>query len=214
MDYKFDKTNNILVCRWQDNKEVTAMTNYDGLIPTKAVRRWQKRKVDKKTGAIEEGKYFTHQQPALLNNYNRGMGGVDLHDNAVQNYRINIRSKKWYWPLFITCIDSSVVNAWKLHCFMQRFSKEKIMSQKDFRVVIATALLLASDSIQGADPQDLDEEFSTVNLPKVFGEHIVIKQQENKYRRCKYCHKTTINMCQKCNAHLHTKCLENFHNQK
>ena len=29
-DAVFDKSNKILVCRWQDNKEVTVVTNYDG----------------------------------------------------------------------------------------------------------------------------------------------------------------------------------------
>lgn len=39
------------------------------------------------------------------------MGSVDLQDNAVANYRINICGKKWWWPLFINMLDSTVVNA-------------------------------------------------------------------------------------------------------
>lgn len=187
------------------------MTNYDDINPTKAVRRWQKKKVDKRTGTTEPGKFNTYQQPALLNNYNKGMGGVDLHDNAVQNYRINIRSKKWYWPLFITSLDSCIVNAWKLHCFCKRFSKEKVMSQKDFRVNIASALLLLSDTSKNYVPYDSDEEYAVSDLPKVSGEHVVVNQLQGKYRRCRHCHKTTITMCQKCNVHLHTKCFEQYH---
>lgn len=56
----------------------------------------------------------------LLENYNKGMGGVDFHDNAVQNYRVNIRAKKWYWPLWLSVLNSSIVNAWKLHCSVAR----------------------------------------------------------------------------------------------
>ena len=91
------------------------------------------------------------------------MGGVDLHDNAVQNYRINrIRSKKWYWSLFITCIDSCVVNTWNLHCFIRRFAKEKPVSQKDFRVEITEALLFTFTYHQDSVPKGFGRKFSYV----------------------------------------------------
>ncbi|KAH8040456.1 hypothetical protein HPB51_010422 [Rhipicephalus microplus] len=39
-------------------------------------------------------------QPHLFNSYNSGMGGVDLHDQTVNNFRICIHGRKWWWPLF------------------------------------------------------------------------------------------------------------------
>lgn len=65
----------------------------------------------------------------LIRNYNVGMGGVDLHDNAVVNYRVNVVA----------------VNAWKLHCFVERREYANPMLQKYFRNVVTTALLLTSD---------------------------------------------------------------------
>lgn len=125
-DYVFDRKHNILVCRWQDNKEVTVATNYDQIRPTKPAKRWQRKKVNADNIVVEKAKEVTFQQPQVLYNYNQGMGGVDLHDNGVQNYRIHIRSKKWYWPLFISGVDSAIVNAWKLQCFLRKCDKNKL----------------------------------------------------------------------------------------
>lgn len=40
------------------------------------------------------------------------MGGVDLHDKFVSRYRVNIRSKKWWWPGFSWALNSAMVNSW------------------------------------------------------------------------------------------------------
>ena len=36
------------------------------------------------------------------------------HDNAIAVYRIKIKSKKWYWPLFVNGMSQAMINAWKL----------------------------------------------------------------------------------------------------
>ncbi|KAK9680482.1 Transposase IS4 [Popillia japonica] len=74
-----------MVIRWMDNSEVTIATNYDTIEPMVTVQRFSKEK-KKKVGV---------PQPLAFNNYNRYMGGVDLHDNGVANYRIGIRGKKY-----------------------------------------------------------------------------------------------------------------------
>ncbi|KAJ8931569.1 hypothetical protein NQ314_015516 [Rhamnusium bicolor] len=53
-------------------------------------------------------------QPSLIKEYNNGMGGVDLFDQFRGRYRINIRSRKWYWPIVRFCINASITNAWLL----------------------------------------------------------------------------------------------------
>ena len=50
----------------------------------------------------------------MIQQYNKFMGGVDLADNMLANYRICIRGKKWWWPIFSNYIDVCMVNAWKL----------------------------------------------------------------------------------------------------
>ena len=54
------------------------------------------------------------QQPHVFKSYNGGMGGVNLHDQAVNNYMISIRGK-WWGVLFIHMLKVTKVHAWKLH---------------------------------------------------------------------------------------------------
>lgn len=63
------------------------------------------------------------EMPYPIQEYNRTMGGVDLFDNAMNSYRIRIRGKKWYWPLFTNALDAAMVNAWKLHCLCRKFGQ-------------------------------------------------------------------------------------------
>lgn len=213
IDYQFDTKNSILFCRWQDNSEVTVCSNFDQIEPTSSVSRW-----------LKNGKMEKCKQPLLITNYNRGMGGVDLHDNAVQNYQISIRAKKWYWPLWLALLNSAAVNAWKLHCFIARYKKIKPLQQKQFRVAITEKLLLYEDKgqklaegeemeISEAATDSKDEDFRPKNMPNVSGEHVIVKQAEGKVRRCKLatCGKGTYFMCQRCNVHLHTKCFAQYH---
>ena len=39
-------------------------------------------------------------QPKVISVYNKGMDGLDLLDMLLGSYRPNLRSKKWWWPLF------------------------------------------------------------------------------------------------------------------
>lgn len=61
----------------------------------------------------KQRKMVAIEQPYLVNQYNKYMGGVDLFDNAMNNYRIRVRGKKWYWPLVTNAFDAAMVNAWK-----------------------------------------------------------------------------------------------------
>lgn len=52
------------------------------------------------------------RQPKCIQDYNTHMGGVDLHDQFVSRYRVNIHSKKWWWPCFSWALNSAMVNSW------------------------------------------------------------------------------------------------------
>ena len=47
--------------------------------------------------------------------YSKYMGGVDKMDWMINMYRIKIKSKKWYFPIFTNLVDMTVVNAHVLH---------------------------------------------------------------------------------------------------
>lgn len=221
-DFQFDTHNKILVCRWQDNSEVTIATNFDQILPMVPVKRWKKQKISNEGEIVEPGRYINYSQPQLIKNYNKGMGGMDLHDNAAQNYYIAIRSKKWYWPLWISVLNSAIVNAWKLDCFLRRYFKKNILPQKEFRVEIAYSLIMTAEENDSEDTEENVESHGDdstgsskdphpKNLPRIRGQHLITKIENNKKWRCKLCHKPSSYLCKRCNVALHTHCFESYH---
>lgn len=167
-DYTFDKTNQILFVRWSDNKEVTMASNHQVYEPMARTKRYNK--VEKKKMMVD--------LPQLIQHYNRHMCGVDLHDNAVSNYRIRIRGKKWWWSLFTSGLDSCAVNAWKLHCLIAKKINITPMHQIDFRVKITEALLLTEDpDTENMDDGDNDGESGKDKdgIQLVTGKHLVVR---------------------------------------
>lgn len=207
-DYKFDKTNDILMLRWQDNSEVTLATNFQGIEPIHNVKRWDKK----------NKQFQTRTQADVIWKYNQSMGGVDLHDNAVANYRISIRGKKWWNSLFCNGLDAAAVNAWKLHCFIKKNAGLKPMSQIDFKIQITEALLLANE--EEDEKHEMNNESDDNRLPNLSSkEHIIVKGKarlrcKNKCGNSKDGSNKTTFMCQRCNVYLHTKCFEDFHKNK
>lgn len=193
------------------------------MVPTVSVKRWKKQTRNKDGQVVEPGYFANYDQPKLLKNYNHGMGGVDLHDNAAQNYYIAIRQKKWYWPLWIAMLNSAIVNAWKLSCFIRRYQKQNIVPQKDFRVDIAYSLMMSAEDEQANSeegdlysPPDFPDSNDTQpeNLPRNKGQHLIVKIDHNRKRRCKHCHKAASFLCKRCNIPLHTHCFELYHVEK
>lgn len=199
MDSRYDHVNEISVLRWNDNSVVTVATNCESTEPNVFVKRYNRK----------EKKYISIPQPNMIANYNKYMGGVDLHDNAVANYRINIRGKKWWWPLFINMLDSAVVNAWKLHRLVYT---EKPISQLDFRSELVRSLISANK----CKTQSVRGRGSTASLPSTARldnvGHIIERNRENWRRRCRVCKSTTVFMCNKCGIPLHTHCFKDYHN--
>ncbi|KRY09228.1 PiggyBac transposable element-derived protein 3 [Trichinella patagoniensis] len=73
----------------------------------------------------------------IVRPYNTGMGRVDLLDKLAAAYRPTIKSKKWYWPLFINAVNVAVVAAWRIHCFIE----VKPLSHLEFRQQVVLRLL-------------------------------------------------------------------------
>ena len=74
---------NVIAVKWHDNSCVTVASNFDTVQPMGKAKRWSSAKkclVDL-------------QQPAVITSYNRHMGGVDILDRFMSNYRPIFRSK-------------------------------------------------------------------------------------------------------------------------
>lgn len=104
-DFRYDKRNEVLAVKWNDNAVVTLATNFQAVEPVLKANRFSR--ADRKVVSVT--------QPNLIASYNANMGGVDLLDNFVAKYRIAVKGKKWWWPLFINYIDLALANAWRLH---------------------------------------------------------------------------------------------------
>ena len=70
------------------------------------------------------------------------MGGVDIVDNTVSCYRVKIRAKKWYWPLFTNMLSLAAVNSWRL---MNYRNNEKIDLLTHIRSIVANLIRVEND---------------------------------------------------------------------
>ena len=140
-DYRSD--GDVVVVRWNDNAVVTICSNAIGCEPLGDAKRWIKQK----------GK-TTVKQPAIIKAYNQGMGGVDLVDRALSDFRPSIKGKKWYWPLVVNGINLAMVYAWRLY---QLVSNSKV-DQKEFRRKIVHIMIKSASTTSAkgrAGPRDL-----------------------------------------------------------
>ena len=153
-------------------------------------------------------------RPFLIGQYNQHMGGVDLMDEAINNYRIGVRGKKWYWPIFTWLIDACLANAWHLHR-----KGHKDVTQLQYRREIAQAWLIKFGTAKkvGGRPAT---SISSLSCNRVSDDirydgrdHFVVMTLENKRRHCAGdgCSSSGRTMCEKCNVGLCVDCFKIFH---
>ncbi|KAI5692406.1 hypothetical protein M8J76_004694 [Diaphorina citri] len=120
-----------MICRWNDNSVVSVISNCIGTNPPSSASRYS---------AVEKKKIHV-PHPKAIKYYNKNMGGTDRLDQNVSCYRSNIRSKKWWWPLFLWGIDVSIQNAWLLHRKSCKSTNVPTLDLLDFRRAIAQVLM-------------------------------------------------------------------------
>ncbi|GBM38923.1 PiggyBac transposable element-derived protein 3 [Araneus ventricosus] len=167
-DRKFDTKNEIAAVRWNDNRVVSLITNFeDTRCFTKVERRMKggKQKVD---------------VPSCVVSYNKYKNGVDLFDNHMETYFSSIQGKQWYWPLFVNAFETSLVAAWKLTKF---FAPEQALDLHKFRrhITIAYLGLCVPRNIEG---RGLGIQQKNTDYLKLQSEHILVKNPNGKQRRC------------------------------
>ena len=82
---------------WKDNGTVIMASNCFGSEPIQKAKRWDRK--EKKEVSVD------------VPLYNTSMGGTDHQDQNVNKYRISIRTKKGWCPLFSQGIDVTIQNA-------------------------------------------------------------------------------------------------------
>lgn len=191
-------TDNLLLVRWNDNRPVTVLTNYVPLKPSVKCKRW----------STKEKKHISLDMPFPLDAYNKQMGGVDLFDQMVSCYRICIRSKKWWWPLFAWTINSVNVNAWRFY----QNNNDPTMDLLTFTRQITCQIL----GTMGTPPR-------SVGRPRLVGPAGDILRYDGEKHWpidstklggvCAACKRRTKTRCEKCDVALHVACFKNYHVQ-
>ena len=186
---------NISVTKWRDNKPVMVASNKHRSHPLQKTSRWDKAKK----------KQITVDMPYSISVYNKFMGGVDLFDQTVSSYRIRIRSKKWWWPIFAWSLNAQTVCAWRLY-------KEKgDIPLLEFTRHVAIAILTKyGTEKKRTGPKLLPKGPATSSVRFNEAQHWTMKGNKPN-ARCRQCSSRTIFVCKMCDVPLHPECMEQFH---
>ena len=190
-------TEDVALVRWTDNKSVTMMSNTHGVEPMQKVTRWSR----------QEKKKVTVDMPYSVAVYNRTMGGVDLHDQFVSSYRIRIRSKKWWWPLFNWTINSAVVNAW----LMYRMLGHNIPLLQFIREYVLETITVHGTAPAQPGVRPLPVLGSAGDNIRWDGRDHWPGKGASKFGRCRHCQRRSAYVCTKCAVPVHPECMRSYH---
>ena len=80
------------------------------------------------------------RKPAMINEYNKYMGGVDVADQLVTYYGFQHCSKKWWKRVFFHLLDVTMINAYVIY----KSSRSRKITHLDFMVAVVKGLLQKS----------------------------------------------------------------------
>ncbi len=197
-DYQKDVNGHITLVQWHDNSVVTLASNCDCVLPTQNVSRWSKQQKER----------IQVPQPQMIAEYNKFMGGTDRMDQNISKYRMSIRSKKFYWPLFAFGIEVCIQNAWQLNRATENTQRDLL----SFRRYIAQVYLTRYRSLPllgrpiAAVPNNVrvvdDIRFDNIG-------HMICPAEGRP--RCANCQKRPTTKCIKCNVALCMLCFLPYH---
>jgi hypothetical protein len=173
---------------WKDNAVVLIGSNYDTALPSVTVDRRKK------------GGGTSFEQPKMISNYNKFMGGVDLVDRHISNLRSAMRKRVWYWPIVKHSFEMLRVAA---YTFYRHLHPESKMKQYDFVREITRHLLTS----HGRKPQSRQRQADPQPMLAVAAQspirHGLVTHSQG---RCIICKKNTVLRCSECNVRLHRGC--------
>ena len=92
------------VVAWKDNGAVIMASNCFDSEPIQKAKRWDRK----------EKKEVSVDMLYVVHNYDTSMESTDRQDQNVNKYRISMRTKNWWWPLFSWGVDVKIQNVWLL----------------------------------------------------------------------------------------------------
>lgn len=204
----------ILACSWKDSGVVyflsTAHSANDMIT------------VERQSGANR----IEVNAPAMVEDYCKGMGGVDLADQYRSSYCVRQKSMRWYLCLFYWFLGASIANSFA--CVMHHESNVQPGSKTShltFRKHIIHSLIGFSISPSENSPTftpklkrpRLNDCESLPYACVSDASHLPIKQTRH---RCQWCHlmkgeeHRTNYVCRECNVSLCIECFAPFHDYR
>ncbi|XP_064080670.1 piggyBac transposable element-derived protein 3-like [Macrobrachium nipponense] len=119
----------VALTAWYDKKVIYMASNEFGIKEEDVCLRWSKAK----------NEHIQVQRPCVVREYNKAMGGVDLHDQVVSYYRSSSRTKKWTVRTGLHMMDVTTANSWleyRADC-----GENKYMPYLDFKLQLANQLM-------------------------------------------------------------------------
>eukprot|EP01022_Parablepharisma_sp_SALTPOND_P002085 TRINITY_DN1085_c0_g1_i15.p1 TRINITY_DN1085_c0_g1~~TRINITY_DN1085_c0_g1_i15.p1 ORF type:complete len:473 (-),score=-9.90 TRINITY_DN1085_c0_g1_i15:159-1502(-) len=170
-------TGDITVIRWNDKKLIAIASS----VVNCSMIMDKKRKV-----------------PAFIDAYTMNMHGVDKLDQKVSRYENRMKEKKCWKRTFYHLLEISICNT---HILYEKFLakkptgiqfRKKLVGQlyTGYKVITHSNSITASNinlALPAINPKDL---------------HAIGKKQDEKNKRCAYCHKSNIHTCVICNIHI------------
>ncbi|KAH0818558.1 hypothetical protein GEV33_004233 [Tenebrio molitor] len=212
-DMLVTENNKIALVKWYDSKPVHIGSSEFGTQPVGLCNRWSK----------VDNKYLEIQRPSVVKSYNENMGGVDLLDRVISNYRMNSRTTKWTIRAIYHFVDFSAAAGlleYREDAEAANVPIKEKLDYLDFKFSIAKALLssgLAANPQNSNSSDSEDEEAAQLSrkrrrveaipekrIRKKESKHLphFIKDKQKSRSKCRYpgCKKLTFAKCSLCNV--------------
>ena len=120
---------------WCDNNTVLMVST---------ARRWDR----------AANKHVDVDRPAIIRQYNKFMGGIDLMDSLLSLYKMAVRSKRWYMYMWHHVLQTACVNAWLLYSRHADQKNEKRQPLRLFQADLATSPMMVKKKRGRPSQQD------------------------------------------------------------
>ena len=200
-DSSFDTRNGLVVVRWHDNSIVNVVSNIHGVEPVQSASRWPR----------TERARIRIRQPFVVHHYNQTMGGVDRTDQNIAKYRISVRSKKWWWPVFAYCVDLAVQQTWHLYRAKEASKQVPLDLLGIRRATVAVFLAQGRRQVRLGRPLGRPKSLSKRVPDEVRLDGLNHYAQSSTEARCAFCKNRCRAKCSKCDIALNRECFEVFH---
>ena len=167
-------------------------------------------------------KYKDIDRLECVDDYNKYMHGVDIHDQKLASFTIMRRHLKWYRKLFLYLLDMCILNASIIfHEYVQgKNSKNKFKARQltQFRFDLVEQMLTSVKTIE-YDKIVFKKNPLKFNSNRCFLVKLQpTEKKKNPTRKCAYCsskkrRSKTVYKCEYCGVALHKACFPLYHDE-